>query len=201
MSTNTALWNDHYAREGVKMPKPPLVHIQAWIDGLKRGTRVLDVGCGHGRNAAALIEAGLIVHCCDVSETLVRGLPPVYRAIVASADNLSYYAAEVFDYVLCAGVVCYLPPERIAVAFSEMARVLVPGGILMCTTVAEDDPRSGKPTPDGMVWTFLSQKELCGYAEAAGFKVVNVGSWNITVDDVVIDRSRSVCAVKKGNTK
>ena len=47
--------------------------VRAWAEGLPRGGRVLDLGCGSGEPVThVLVEAGLDVYAIDASPTLVE---------------------------------------------------------------------------------------------------------------------------------
>jgi SAM-dependent methyltransferase len=98
------------------------------------GARVLDVGCGTGRVAAALAERGAKVWGVDPS----AGMLEVARSRVPSSVGLREGRAEAlpfrdawFDGAVCMLSVHLLDRPR---AFGELARVLVPGGRLLIAT-------------------------------------------------------------------
>src|SRR6185295_11025592 len=39
-----------------------------------RGARILDMGCGDGRNLPLLLDLGFDVHACEISPEIVNGL-------------------------------------------------------------------------------------------------------------------------------
>jgi SAM-dependent methyltransferase len=98
---------------------------------------LLDLGCGSGELAGHLAAAGYVMTGCDISPQMLRRaaaadsrhavrwirLEPRWRALpfpVASLDGV--VAASVLEYV----------PDPAAV-LGECARVLRPGGVLLCT--------------------------------------------------------------------
>lgn len=94
------------------------------------GDRVLDVGCGTGRNFPLLAKAGVTgLAGCDVSarslaKAAVRG------AAVAQADAARLpYRDGAFDRVLCTYVLTSVDGWRRAL--DELVRVLRPGGRLV----------------------------------------------------------------------
>jgi SAM-dependent methyltransferase len=100
----------------------------------RKGERILEVGCGYGWVAHALWEAAEIEWFgIDRSETMLRHLRetaggrPLTRA---DAHQLPLPDAS-FDKVLCSGVLMHVLDER--AALRELARVLRPGGTLICT--------------------------------------------------------------------
>jgi SAM-dependent methyltransferase len=97
------------------------------------GSRVLDIGCGASIFPLYLAESGHRVVACD------REVPTRH----ATTPNLSYLRGDLtaipivsatFDAVFCISVIEHLEGERIAIALSELRRVLRPGGLLLLTT-------------------------------------------------------------------
>ena len=101
------------------------------------GARVLDVGCGEGRFAAALADAGAQVVAIDVAEE------PLRRARVRRADlDLRLVEPEgpwpledaSFDVVWAGETIEHVADT--AAWLSEVRRVLRPGGTLLLSTPA-----------------------------------------------------------------
>jgi ubiquinone/menaquinone biosynthesis C-methylase UbiE len=98
--------------------------------------RALEIGCGTGYFSLNLMQAGVIeqLTCTDISYGMVEalnanaerlGLRERVRATLADAESLPFPDAS-FDLVVGHAVLHHLPDlDR---AFSEFARVLVPGG-------------------------------------------------------------------------
>jgi ubiquinone/menaquinone biosynthesis C-methylase UbiE len=107
--------------------------------GELRGQRVLDIGCGTGRVAAALAERELCkVWAVDREPAMVERaraqLPRGAQARVAEAEALPFKDAW-FDRALMRLVVQHLEREP---AFAEARRVLAPGGRLVVATFDHD---------------------------------------------------------------
>lgn len=104
--------------------------VQAILSEINHANRILDAGCGKGRYAA-LIKQQLPhadIHAVDVSEEMLRHVPPGIQTQKASIQNLSY-SDESFDLVYCVETLEHVHnPEA---ALSEMVRVLRPGGRLV----------------------------------------------------------------------
>jgi SAM-dependent methyltransferase len=98
------------------------------------GARVLDVGCGTGRVAAALAERGAKVWGVDPSAEMLE----VARSRVPSSVGLKEGRAEALPFrdAWFDGAVCMLSVHLLARprAFAELARVLVSGGRLVIAT-------------------------------------------------------------------
>jgi ubiquinone/menaquinone biosynthesis C-methylase UbiE len=100
-----------------------------------RGRRVLDVGCGTGRDLAVLAEHfGCEIAGVDPSSEMLevarRRLPEPVDLRLAMAEKLPF-PGESFDGALMVLVVHHVDPVR---AFPEVRRVLVPGGRLCIVT-------------------------------------------------------------------
>lgn len=103
------------------------------------GARVLDAGCGRGRNLVYLLRAGVEVHGVDVDPRAVdatRALAarlapdaPAERFGVAAAESLPF-ADAAFDVVILSAVLHFARDEAHFRAMTgEAWRVLRPGGL------------------------------------------------------------------------
>ncbi|TXS50791.1 class I SAM-dependent methyltransferase [Streptomyces sp. t39] len=139
-------WDGFYADRDTPVPffvSKPDESLVSYLDrGLvpSRG-RALDLGCGPGRNAIRLAEAGFTVDAVDLSPTAIAWAGE--RARQAGAD-VRFLRADVFeagldgpyDLVLDSGCFHHLPPHRRISYLSLLDRVLAPGGHLALTCFA-----------------------------------------------------------------
>ena len=107
-------------------------------EGNLLGRRVLDVGCGTGRFAAALSERGAKVWGVDPSSEMLAQARATAGAGVgfkqAAAEDLPFKDAW-FERALLVLVVHLVDRPR---ALAEVARVLVPGGRAVVATFADE---------------------------------------------------------------
>jgi ubiquinone/menaquinone biosynthesis C-methylase UbiE len=98
------------------------------------GKTVLDIACGPGVMVAPLTKRGYHVTSVDAAPEMIarakeeHGGNPLADFAVGDVYHLNYPDAT-FDSVIAMGLVEYLDDEPRA--FSEMARVLKPGGLLI----------------------------------------------------------------------
>ena len=100
--------------------------------------RVLDIGCGIGRWAAAISDRIATYHGIDASPSLIELAKSYCRR-----DNAFFHAAGVddltdewlaaygpFDRVICSGVLIYLDDQQVASLLAAVSRHLAPGAIV-----------------------------------------------------------------------
>jgi SAM-dependent methyltransferase len=103
---------------------------------LRDGERVLEVGCGYGWITQALLHAARIRWVgLDRSESMIRQWRASFAeqrpgAFIGDGRRLPFPSAS-FDKVLSTGVLMHVTDEF--AALREMARVLRPGGLLVCS--------------------------------------------------------------------
>jgi len=95
----------------------------------RSGERVLDAGCGTGRNLPALLASGARVMGIDFSLGMLRVAHerhPDVPFVQADLQAIWPFQDDSFDVVLCALVGEHL--DRLDIVTREMQRVLAPGG-------------------------------------------------------------------------
>ena len=132
------------------------------------GMRILDAGCGEGRNLIWFIRQGFDVFACDVAEAPLQmlryqmrslGRPELCEQVYAMDLAQMLFPDEAFDLVICSAVLHFAQnEEHFRNIMLELKRVCKPGGILFiraATTLGlekEDlQPRGGGwyGLPDG----------------------------------------------------
>ena len=127
-----AAWSDNAAGYGRLTGRITARVADALLDAaaVRSGTRVLDVGCGHGDLCAAAAARGADVTGVDLAEGMLRAAREAHPDLdlrAGDAEDLPF-ADGSFDAALAAFLVNHLPhPERGA---AELRRVVVPGGRL-----------------------------------------------------------------------
>jgi len=151
----------------------------AFVDLVKAGTsrRVADVGCGTGRATAFLAKHDLDVVGLDVSPAMLdaaRIAHPEIRFEEGRLDDLPVEDASL------AGVVCwysiiYTPPERLGDVFTELSRVLNPGGHLLLGFQAGNGDPVHRTEAFGTAFSLTSFRhspgDVCNRLEHAGLEV------------------------------
>ena len=117
------------------------VEVVRWLaPRLPAGARILDLGGGHGRYAAALAGAGFAVElfdrplCTDIARERFGGALS-YRGGDFLADDLG----GPFDAALLSNIVHGLGAGELAGLFARLARALAPRGLLVLKDMFLDD--------------------------------------------------------------
>lgn len=148
--------------------------------GLAGSSTVLDVGCGQGRTIAALVHAGHRVIGVDPSSTMVNQARARNRRACRTGDvevllgdgRLLPLADDVVDHALTAHTVYFMSdPDA---TFTEVARVLRPGGRFVVACHVGDDPLPAWADPE--VYHVPTAARLQEMLVQAGFPRVEVVS-------------------------
>lgn len=113
--------------------------------GARAGERVLDAGCGTGRNLPGLLASGAALTGIDFSPGMLRVARRHHPDVPLVRADLQVrwpFLDGAFDVVLCALVGEHL--ERLDVVTHEMRRVLVPGGRMVFSVYHPAMAESGK---------------------------------------------------------
>ena len=144
-------------------------HLVAFVRGLGRAGRALDVGCGDGRLSAEL-DAGELT-AADVSGVALnraRLRLPSARLVELDPDAPLPFDDSGFDLVLCAETIEHV--RDIQLLLSEIRRVLRPGGTLALTTPAHL-PLGRPPDPLSPHLRQFTRRSLARVLDELGFEV------------------------------
>ena len=106
-----------------------LVLGQTW--GLHRCQNLVDLGCGDGRISLLFASSSTQVTGLDIAQNALSRFssPDVTRLLGSMPDTT--LPDKAFEGVLCIDLLTELDPRDYRLAISEMARILVPQGLLL----------------------------------------------------------------------
>lgn len=116
---------------------------------------VADLGCGPGHVTAHLRRLGLRAYGVDASPAMIglaREANPGVRFEVGSMAALDI-ADGALGGVLARSSIIHVPPRDLPAVVAEFARVLAPGGQLLVSCFASDDPSIPTQSFDHSVMT------------------------------------------------
>ena len=176
-STEQPIWGDQ--------PLPFLAHFADELRGaLREPSRVLDAGVGEGRNLPFLLGLGAArVDGIDASAQALAKVPAALRAQVGLRHGQlaeTDFEAASFDAITLLDTFETLPDA--AAVLAELARILKPGGLLLCNTPGLDDGVAGvdmRALSDNAFlyrsryyFHFVTPDQATAMLDAAGFDLV-----------------------------
>jgi SAM-dependent methyltransferase len=111
-----------------------------------QGMPVLEIGCGHGDDTAALVGAGLPVIAFDLSAVSVRiAKARVPSALIERRDIRAPFppAAQELGVVVASLSLHYFPWDETVDIVRRIHAVLRPGGVLLCRLNSTEDRNFG----------------------------------------------------------
>lgn len=102
----------------------------AFIARLPAGARVLDFGCGSGRDARAFVRMGCRVAALEPCEALARIAESVLGFSVRHGRVEELDDRGVYDGVWACASLLHVPVTSMREVLARLARSLVPGGVL-----------------------------------------------------------------------
>ena len=142
-------------------------HLRDFIDRLPAKSHVLDLGCGPGRSAAFIMEAGHSVDAIDACESFVsaaleRGVA-ARHATFDEIDGRNCYGGVWANFSLL-----HTSREDFSRHLSAIAVSLTPGGVLHLGMKEGTGERRDKL---GRFYSYYSEDELRGHVEMVGLTV------------------------------
>ncbi|MDO8266126.1 MAG: class I SAM-dependent methyltransferase [Candidatus Saccharibacteria bacterium] len=119
---------------------------------LQKNSRVLELGCGNGRDSAYLAKEGFNVLASDFSESVVEK----NKEAIGESENLNFsmvdlaqklpFSEESFDCVFANLSLHYFTDKKTREIVVEITRVLKSEGVLMFACKKVDSVRTGNAT-------------------------------------------------------
>ncbi|NUM25357.1 MAG: class I SAM-dependent methyltransferase [Candidatus Buchananbacteria bacterium] len=138
--------------------------------------KLLEIGCGQGRDAAFFAGLGYTVTATDISDQAIKYAKELSDKVkfiqLDTAEGLPFEDAS-FDVVYSYLALHYFDHETTKAIFTEIHRVLKPGGIFATVTNTVDDPEYHEPgwiklednfyrAPDGLTKRYFSLEYMQG---------------------------------------
>jgi 2-polyprenyl-3-methyl-5-hydroxy-6-metoxy-1,4-benzoquinol methylase len=156
---------------------------------IRQGMKVLDAGCGGGRNLVYLLSEGLEVYAVDQSPEAVQAVRGMASVLAPSLPAENFWVAAVeqmpfqdgfADVVICNSVLHFAKDDEHFVAMiAELWRVLKPGGMLFCrlgSTIGMDFERlrgNVFRVGDGQEWLLVNEAMLMRLTREMGGALVD----------------------------
>ncbi len=119
-----------YAIVNAQMPPAVLDSAMQLLEMVGRAARILELGCGHGRDAAWFEAHGAEVVAADLSAgMLAEARLRVSGAVVQLDMRALSFRGAVFDGAWSNAALLHLPKASVPDVLGEVRRILKPGGV------------------------------------------------------------------------
>jgi SAM-dependent methyltransferase len=158
--------------------------VSTWFNEAFPGAmRILDVGCGTGRDLCELLRRGHDACGLDASRAMlavaadtcrIAGFDPKGRLFADSLPDLTACADSAYSGVLCSAVLMHLPEEQLFDAVYALRRILRPAGRLLLSLPAsrpDVDPVTLRD-PVGRLFSIPPPAKLKLLFERVGFRLL-----------------------------
>jgi len=149
------------------------------LDAFPPGSRILEVGCGSGRDAAFLLSRGYEIVATDASPSMIAEAVRLHpelegRLIWHGLPGPLPFNDGSFDGAFTMALLMHLSREAIALSFREVARVIRPGGrLLFSIPDHRKDTIESERDPDGRLFTTLAPDDWSILARGNGFQPIS----------------------------
>lgn len=129
---------------------------QPFIKNIPAGGRILDAGCGSGRDSKAFLQKGFQVEAFDASPEMVNLASQYAEIPVVQMTFSDVDIAERFDGIWCCASLLHVSAEELPDVMSKLARALKPGGTWYVSFKYGETER----VKDGRHFTDLNEQRL-----------------------------------------
>ena len=169
--TAKPFWEESYKRPGKLdtfgggKPSQEVVTVAA---RMQPGQRVLDLGCGEGRNALYLASLGFITSASDISESGIEKLDSVAAEMNLQVDSSvcdmrEYEFPHEFDLIVCQGCLHLIKKDEWQQVISRMKEYTTSGGYHNIGVFTDEAPEAEDQR--GMWVGLFEEGELFTYYE------------------------------------
>ena len=116
-------------------------HLQAFLDEVPKGGRVLDLGCGPGDALAGMVSSGFAAEGLDASPEFAEMARMRSGANVRLAEFADLDDVEAFDGIYANFSLLHAPKSDMPDHLRQIASALKPGGIFHLGTKTGDGER------------------------------------------------------------
>ena len=132
------------------------------------GGKILDAGCGSGRDSLYFSQQGFDVTAFDASAEMVRKATELTKLNVLHMSFEEINWSKKFDGVWACSSLLHLPKNELADVFAKMLKALKAGGFLY----ASFKKGAGEATEKGRFFSYYSEDELRDILKIVGSNTI-----------------------------
>ncbi|MBC7664160.1 MAG: DUF3427 domain-containing protein [Caulobacter sp.] len=145
---------------------------QSFLSRLPTRARILDAGCGSGRDAKAFAALGHEVSAFDASDELARLASDYCGVAVQARSFVDVTETAAYDGIWCCASLLHVPLAEIEQVIRQLLRALRPGGCLYLSFKLG----TGERVHDGRRFTDADEPGLRAWLKASG-EVATIDTW------------------------
>lgn len=167
--------------------------IDKFVNYITTGKKILDVGCGPGRDTKSLMNRGFDVIGIDFSEEMVREA----KSRVPSGDfrlmdmRKLDFDKNSFDGVWAFASLLHIPKEQAPKVLTEFRRVLKKSGVLAISMKQGKGEVLESEEETTRLFSYYTKDELVSLIEKSGFKILESfvevlnNTWIVVLAEVI----------------
>lgn len=144
------------------------------------GSKILEIGCGSGRDLRYLHEMGYSADGVDACEEFIEiasGKKTGYNTVIIkdSLPELKNISDKSYDGILCSAVLMHLPEEQLFDASFSIRRILKKDGRLLISLPLQDETIDSETKRDklGRLFNIIAPEKIQLLFERIGFKLLS----------------------------
>lgn len=141
-------WNTFYAEN--KAINAPSLFARWILERVEKGKKIVDMGCGNGRDSIFFMENGMKVYAVDASDVATEHITRSYpgKIHVENKDFVNYLGEmeEEFDYLYSRFTIHAIQEEEQKICIQNAYRAIKPGGEFFIEVRCTKDELFGKGT-------------------------------------------------------
>ncbi|MGA8164622.1 MAG: class I SAM-dependent methyltransferase [Waddliaceae bacterium] len=155
----------------------PEVKAKVFLSHLSPNSKILDLGCGPGRDAKYFVDKGYRVVGVDISPQMIalaRDSVPQADFIVSDIESLNLNCESV-DAIWASASLLHVSKQAMPSVLANLYRTLKPGGIFyvsMKRGIGEELRADDRYGGVEKFWNYLSEDELADLIVEGGFQII-----------------------------
>ena len=177
ITPGTTAFYDDWAANGQESARSAISN--HFASAFAPGARVLDVGCGTGRDLAVLLEMGFDARGVEPNDAMraraVERHPNLAgRIVAASLPQIGQPFGGGFDAIVCSAVLMHVPADALPASLAALNAVLAPRArMLMAVPQMRADLLLDGRDPDGRAFANHEPERMQELLDKLGFKLAN----------------------------
>lgn len=156
----------HFFDSTIDVDMQPLYH--AFLPLVKKAGRILDVGCGAGRDSKKFIELGYDIEAFDASKELAALASNVINKKVHVCEFKNYRNEHRFDAIWACASLLHVPYNELPQTFKSLTALLNNDGVFYCSFKYGDD----EVERNGRLFSNLTENSFAKQVEGLPLQII-----------------------------